>query len=59
MAPTLAVNLKMLEFARELFLQVAPNNTAWCDTLKSFLGSRRYKLTTQVRYTEVIMFYSY
>jgi hypothetical protein len=38
----------MLEFARELFLRVAPNDTAWCDTLESFLGGRTYKLTTQV-----------
>ncbi|KAI0245173.1 hypothetical protein BJV78DRAFT_1112135, partial [Lactifluus subvellereus] len=46
-APTLAVNLKMLEFAHELFLRVAPNNTAWCNTLKSFLGACKYKLMTQ------------
>ena len=56
-APTLAVDLKMLEFARELFLRVAPNNTAWCDTLESFLGGRRYKLTTRVSYqSDYILF---
>jgi hypothetical protein len=49
----------MLEFARELFLHVAPNNTAWCDTLENFLAGRNYKLTTQVSYTETIIFCLY
>ena len=47
-APTLAVDLNMLDFVRELFLRIPPNNSAWCDTLESFLGDRRYKLTTRV-----------
>ena len=49
-APMLAVNLKMLEFAHKLILRVTPNNTAWCDTVESILGGRKYKLTTQVSY---------
>lgn len=49
-APTLAVDLKVLEFVRELFLRVAPNNTAWCDALESFLDGRKYKMTTRVSY---------
>ena len=49
-APTLAVDLKMLEFTCKLFLRVAPNNTAWCDALESFLGGCKYKLTTRVSY---------
>jgi hypothetical protein len=40
----------MLAFTRELFLRVAPNNTGWCDTLESFLGGCKYKLTTRVSY---------
>jgi hypothetical protein len=47
-APTLAVNIKMLEFVRELFVRMPPNKTAWCDTLEAFLGKRAYKLTTRV-----------
>jgi hypothetical protein len=47
-APTLAVDLNVLDFAREMFLRVPPNNTAWCETLESFLEQRRYKLTTRV-----------
>jgi hypothetical protein len=47
-APTLAVNVKMLEFVRDLFVRMPPNKTAWCDTLEAFLGKRAYKLTTWV-----------
>lgn len=46
--PTLAVDLNVLDFARELFVNAAPNTTAWCDTLEGFLGSRKFKLTTRV-----------
>ncbi|PPR01991.1 hypothetical protein CVT26_008736, partial [Gymnopilus dilepis] len=45
--PTLAVDLNVLDFARELFVNAAPNTTAWCDTLEGFLGSRKYKLKTR------------
>lgn len=47
-APTLAVDIKMLEFVRELFLRMPPNTTSWCETLEAFLGKRSYKLTTRV-----------
>lgn len=46
--PTLAVDLNVLDFARELFVNAAPNTTAWCDTLEGFLGSCKFKLTTRV-----------
>lgn len=46
--PTLAVDVTMLEFVRELFVNSSPNTTAWCDTLEQFLRSRKYKLETQV-----------
>jgi hypothetical protein len=46
--PTLAVDLNMLEFVSELFVNAAPNTTAWCETLEKFLSTRRYKLTTRV-----------
>lgn len=48
--PSLAVDLNMLEFVNELFVNAAPNTTAWCETLESFLGNRRYKLSTQVSF---------
>jgi hypothetical protein len=46
--PSLAVDLKMLQFAKELFLRSPPNNTAWCETLETYLESRGYKLQTRV-----------
>jgi len=46
--PSLAVDLQMLDFARELFVNAAPNLAAWCETLEGFLSARQFKLTTRV-----------
>jgi CxC1 like cysteine cluster associated with KDZ transposases len=46
--PSLAIDLNVLDFARELFVHAAPNTTAWCDTLEAFLSAREFKLTTRV-----------
>ena len=46
--PTLAVDLQVLDFVRELFVNAAPNVTAWCNTLESFLSARSFKLITWV-----------
>ncbi|KAJ7765044.1 hypothetical protein DFH07DRAFT_955881 [Mycena maculata] len=43
--PSLAVDLQVLDFAMRLFVNVPPNNTAFCNTLEGFLSSRGYKLT--------------
>ncbi|KDR79080.1 hypothetical protein GALMADRAFT_136978 [Galerina marginata CBS 339.88] len=45
--PTLAVDLNVLDFARSLFANAAPNTTAWCETLEGFLSSKNFKLTTR------------
>ncbi|KAJ7080314.1 hypothetical protein C8R44DRAFT_653744 [Mycena epipterygia] len=45
--PSLAVDVEVLEFARRLFVNMPPNNTAWCNTLETFLSSRGYKLKTR------------
>ncbi|KAG6806385.1 hypothetical protein H0H92_011534, partial [Tricholoma furcatifolium] len=45
--PTLAVDLKVLDFVSSLFLNIAPNHTAWCKTLESFLEGQGYKLSTE------------
>ncbi|KDR70621.1 hypothetical protein GALMADRAFT_43068, partial [Galerina marginata CBS 339.88] len=37
----------VLDFARELFVNAAPNTTAWCETLEGFLSARNFKLQTQ------------
>ncbi|KAF7329534.1 CxC2 domain-containing protein [Mycena kentingensis (nom. inval.)] len=42
--PTLAVDINLLSFFRELFLHIAPNNTALCKTIESFLAFRGYQL---------------
>ncbi|KAJ7868928.1 hypothetical protein B0H14DRAFT_2728412 [Mycena olivaceomarginata] len=34
--PSLAVDLRVLEFARNLFGRISPNNTAWTATMESF-----------------------
>ncbi len=46
--PTLAVDLNMLDFVHELFVNSAPNITAWCETLEGFLNDRQFKLSTRV-----------
>ncbi|KAF8230019.1 hypothetical protein L208DRAFT_1283873, partial [Tricholoma matsutake] len=48
LAPTLAVDLQVLEFVTHLFVHIPPNNTGWCKTVEEFLDSQGYKLTTKV-----------
>ncbi|KAF9507058.1 hypothetical protein BS47DRAFT_1423787, partial [Hydnum rufescens UP504] len=43
--PKLAVELDMLEFAAGLFVNLAPNETAWAATLTEFLSTRGYIFT--------------
>ncbi|KAG6807046.1 hypothetical protein H0H92_009011, partial [Tricholoma furcatifolium] len=45
--PTLAVDLKVLDFVSKLFLNIAPNHTAWSKTVEDFLGQEGYKLKTE------------
>jgi hypothetical protein len=42
--PSLAVNIEMLEFVAQLFLNLPPNNTAWCSALEDFLLDRKFRL---------------
>ncbi|KAJ7697423.1 hypothetical protein B0H17DRAFT_1130398 [Mycena rosella] len=42
--PTLAVDVRVLEFAMKLFVRIAPNNTAWTSTLESFLDGLGFTL---------------
>lgn len=46
--PSLAVDIKLLEFARLQFLHLVPNTTGWCDAMESFLNGLLFKLTTRV-----------
>lgn len=47
-APSLAVDIKLLEFTQLQFLHLVPNTTGWCDATKSFLNALSFKLTTRV-----------
>jgi hypothetical protein len=48
LVPTLAIDLRVLEFVTRLFVHILPNNTGWCKTVEEFLDSQGYKLTTKV-----------
>ncbi|KAG1807137.1 uncharacterized protein BJ212DRAFT_1449388 [Suillus subaureus] len=43
-APSLAVDLHILEFIRLLFVCQSPNQTAWCNAVETFLDGMGYKL---------------
>lgn len=42
--PTLAVDIRVLDFVRRLFLRIAPNYTAWCHAATDFLAAQGYRL---------------
>ncbi|KAJ3714474.1 hypothetical protein C8R42DRAFT_726479 [Lentinula raphanica] len=42
--PTLAVDVRVLDFVRRLFLRIAPNYTAWCSAALDFLAAQGYHL---------------
>ncbi|KAG2047005.1 hypothetical protein BDR06DRAFT_985353 [Suillus hirtellus] len=44
-APSLAVDLRVLEFVCLLFVCQSPNQTAWCDAVETFLDGMGYKLS--------------
>ncbi|KIJ06020.1 hypothetical protein PAXINDRAFT_20762 [Paxillus involutus ATCC 200175] len=46
-APSLAVDLRLLQFVKTLFVRLTPNTTVWCEALAVFLQERGYGLTTQ------------
>ncbi|KAF8964622.1 hypothetical protein BDZ97DRAFT_1659924 [Flammula alnicola] len=46
--PSLAVDLNVLDFTSDLFVNAAPNTTAWCETLEGFLSAQHFKLETRV-----------
>ncbi|KAI5989530.1 hypothetical protein EDD15DRAFT_2171326, partial [Pisolithus albus] len=46
-APSLAVDLRVLEFMRRLFVRLTPNTTAWCEALESFLDAQGYQLKSK------------
>lgn len=55
MQPTVAVDLRVLDFVMRLFLNMPPNNTALTKTLEGYLDSLGYKLDSRV-YTYIFTF---
>lgn len=47
-APTLAVDIRVLEFVSGLFKRISPNHTAWCKAVDEFLEGQGYKLENEV-----------
>ncbi|KAE9387085.1 hypothetical protein BT96DRAFT_1005472 [Gymnopus androsaceus JB14] len=45
--PSLAVDLRVLDFVTRLFLRISPNNTTVCNTIEDFLKSQGYQLRGQ------------
>ncbi|KAK7435870.1 hypothetical protein VKT23_019401 [Stygiomarasmius scandens] len=46
-APSLSVDIRMLDFLARLFLHVSPNVTAWCGALEDYLRQQGYWLQGQ------------
>ncbi|THU94779.1 hypothetical protein K435DRAFT_819914 [Dendrothele bispora CBS 962.96] len=42
--PTLAVDIRMLDFVTRLFLRISPNHTAWCGAVDDYLRCQGYNL---------------
>ncbi|KAL6305514.1 hypothetical protein BKA93DRAFT_816902 [Sparassis latifolia] len=61
-APTLAVDLNLLQFVQQLFVCLPPNTTSFCATLEAFLGDCNYKLqmrdTLRRRFGNALLWYS-
>ena len=55
MLPSLAVDLRVLEFAMNLFLQISPNNTAFTLALERVLMNMGFQLEHQVSLLSLIL----
>ncbi|KAK7020030.1 hypothetical protein R3P38DRAFT_3198581 [Favolaschia claudopus] len=61
--PSLAVDLRVLEFTRTLFLAISPNNTAISQALETFLSTMGYQLdnrnSLRRRFANALMWYTH
>ncbi|KAG1868542.1 hypothetical protein F4604DRAFT_1584597, partial [Suillus subluteus] len=53
-APSLTVDLQLLELIKTLFVHITPNMTAWYEKLEHFLAGCGYELTTKVSQVSVL-----
>ncbi|KAI6023465.1 hypothetical protein EDC04DRAFT_2869550 [Pisolithus marmoratus] len=44
---TLAVSLQLLSLVRQLFMQMPPNTSAWCESFEAYLAGMGYKVDTK------------
>ncbi|KAJ7747630.1 hypothetical protein DFH07DRAFT_962422 [Mycena maculata] len=62
-SPWLVVDLRVLEFTRSLFIQIAPNNTAFAFTLETVLANMGFQLdhknSLRRRFGNSLMWYSH
>jgi hypothetical protein len=47
-APTLAVDIRVLQLVKELFVRLAPNVTGWCDAFEALLDGMGYRVSAKV-----------
>ncbi|KIJ11573.1 hypothetical protein PAXINDRAFT_31481, partial [Paxillus involutus ATCC 200175] len=47
LSPSLAVDFRVLELVKALFVRMTPNLSGWTEALESFLNDRGYKLATR------------
>ncbi|KZS89187.1 hypothetical protein SISNIDRAFT_395865, partial [Sistotremastrum niveocremeum HHB9708] len=61
--PSLAVQIPVLQLVTKLFLRVAPNISAFSETLEEFLADRNYKLKTKDslrrRFSNALLWFNY
>ncbi|KAF7312165.1 CxC2 domain-containing protein [Mycena indigotica] len=59
--PTLAVDITLLDFVRNLFLHISPNNTAFCRALEETLAERGLRLFSgelRLRFNNALQWYT-
>ncbi|KAI6135372.1 hypothetical protein EDD17DRAFT_1779101 [Pisolithus thermaeus] len=47
LGPTLAVSLQLLSLVRQLFMQMPPNTSAWCESFEAYLAVMGYRMDTK------------
>jgi hypothetical protein len=46
-APTLAVDIRILQLVKELFVRLAPNISGWCDAFEALLDGMGYRVSAK------------
>lgn len=53
-SPHLAVDIRLLSLARQVFFRLSPNVTGWCDASEALLNERGFEFLTKVRVLAVL-----